>query len=142
MIINSSLKGITAMFAVSIFVGLDTLIVRYLSSDLSPILMVFTRALFGLPIITLLIFGKDINLFRTKNFFPHLFRAILKIIALVMLFFALAKGNLSSVTTISFTSPFFVILGAMIFFLREASHHNNFSLIVGLHWYLYRFKSF
>ena len=119
------------MFAVSIFVGLDALIVKYLSSDLSPILIVFTRALFGLPIIILVIFGRDINLFRTKNFLPHLFRAILKIIALVMLFFALAKGNLSSVTTISFTSPFFVILGAMIFFSEKPHITTILALLLG-----------
>ena len=119
---------ILAIF-VSFLGALDGIIIRILSSDLHPILIVFYRSLFGL-IIIIPIFLKERDVFISSYRYLHLFRAFLKILALTSFFLAFKSVSLSDVVSISFITPLLIILGSIIF-LKETptKKHIIFSFI-------------
>ena len=114
---------------VSFLGALDGIIVRILSSDIHPFLIVFYRSIFGL-IIIIPIFLKERDVFISSYRYLHLFRAFLKILALTSFFLAFKSVSLSDVVSISFITPLLIILGS-IMFLKETptKKHIIFSLI-------------
>ena len=122
---------IPTMLAVFVsFLGaLDGIIVRILSSDIHPFLIVFYRSIFGL-IIIIPIFLKERDVFISSYRYLHLFRAFLKILALTSFFLAFKSVSLSDVVSISFITPLLIILGS-IMFLKETptKKHIIFSFI-------------
>ena len=114
---------------VSFLGALDGIIVRILSSDIHPFLIVFYRSIFGL-IIIIPIFLKERDVFISSYRYLHLFRAFLKILALTSFFLAFKSVSLSDVVSISFITPLLIILGS-IMFLKETPtrKHIIFSFI-------------
>ena len=114
---------------VSFLGALDGIIVRILSSDIHPFLIVFYRSIFGL-IIIIPIFLKERDVFISSYRYLHLFRAFLKILALTSFFLAFKPISLSDVVSISFITPLLIILGS-IMFLKETptKKHIIFSFI-------------
>jgi drug/metabolite transporter (DMT)-like permease len=114
---------------VSFLGALDGIIVRILSSDIHPFLIVFYRSIFGL-IIIIPIFLKERDVFISSYRYLHLFRAFLKILALTSFFLAFKSVSLSDVVSISFITPLLIILGSIIF-LKETptKKHIIFSFI-------------
>ena len=114
---------------VSFLGALDGIIVRILSSDIHPFLIVFYRSIFGL-IIIIPIFLKERDVFISSYRYLHLFRAFLKILALTSFFLAFKSVALSDVVSISFITPLLIILGS-IMFLKETptKKHIIFSFI-------------
>lgn len=114
---------------VSFLGALDGIIVRILSSDIHPFLIVFYRSIFGL-IIIIPIFLKERDVFISSYRYLHLFRAFLKILALTSFFLAFKSVSLSDVVSISFITPLLIILGS-IMFLKEtpSKRHIIFSFI-------------
>jgi drug/metabolite transporter (DMT)-like permease len=114
---------------VSFLGALDGIIVRILSSDIHPFLIVFYRSIFGL-IIIIPIFLKERDVFISSYRYLHLFRAFLKILALTSFFLAFKSVSLSDVVSISFITPLLIILGS-IMFLKETptKKHIIFSFI-------------
>ena len=114
---------------VSFLGALDGIIVRILSSDIHPFLIVFYRSIFGL-IIIIPIFLKERDVFVSSYRYLHLFRAFLKILALTSFFLAFKSVSLSDVVSISFITPLLIILGSIIF-LKETptKKHIIFSFI-------------
>ena len=128
---NSPIFFIPTMLAIFVsFLGaLDGIIVRILSSDIHPFLIVFYRSIFGL-IIIIPIFLKERDVFISSYRYLHLFRAFLKILALTSFFLAFKSVSLSDVVSISFITPLLIILGSIIF-LKETptKKHIIFSFI-------------
>ena len=114
---------------VSFLGALDGIIVRILSSDIHPFLIVFYISIFGL-IIIIPIFLKERDVFISSYRYLHLFRAFLKILALTSFFLAFKSISLSDVVSISFITPLLIILGS-IMFLKETptKKHIIFSFI-------------
>ena len=114
---------------VSFFGAIDGIVVRMLSSDLHPFLIVFYRSLFGL-IIIIPIFLRDKSVFISSYRYLHIVRAFLKILALTSFFLAFKSASLSDVVSISFVTPLLIILGSILF-LNEipTKNHIIFSLI-------------
>ncbi len=92
----------------------DTIIVRVLTEDIHPFVIVFFRSLFGLLFVAPWIF-KNRTILASNYRFLHLLRAALKLLTLVAFFIAISKAALVDVTTIAFTTPVFVTLGAWMF---------------------------
>ena len=107
---------ISTMLAIFVsFLGaVDGIVVRILSEDLHPFLIVFYRSLFGL-IIIIPIFLKERNVFISSYRYLHFFRAFLKILALTSFFLAFKSVALSDVVSISFITPLLIILGSIMF---------------------------
>ena len=114
---------------VSFLGALDGIIVRILSSDIHPFLIVFYRSIFGL-IIIIPIFLKERDVFISSYRYLHLFRAFLKILALTSFFLAFKSVSLSDVVSISFITPLLIILGSIMFLKeRPTKKHIIFSFI-------------
>jgi len=114
---------------VSFFGALDGIIVRILTSEIHPFLIVFYRSLFGLSII-IPFFLNNKKVFVSSYRFLHIFRAFLKISALTSFFLAFKSINLSDVVSISFLTPLLIIIGSILF-LNETPTRNHvlFSLL-------------
>lgn len=105
------------MIGVTILSAADSVMVRILTEDLHPFVIVFFRSLFGLLFVSPWIFRDRITL-ASHYVFLHLIRAGLKMLSLAAFFTAIALATLADVTAIAFTTPVFVTLGAWLF-LRE-----------------------
>ena len=114
---------------VSFLGALDGIVVRILTSEIHPFLIVFYRSLFGLFII-IPFFLNNKKIFISSYRFLHILRAFLKIFALTSFFLAFKSINLSDVVSISFLTPLLIIIGS-IFFLNETPTRNHvlFSLL-------------
>ncbi len=102
------------MVAVSVMSAADTIMVRVLTQDLHPFVIVLFRSLFGLLFISPWIFSNR-GVLKTHYCGLHLLRAGLKILSLAAFFFAIATSVLADVTAIAFTAPVFVTIGAWVF---------------------------
>ena len=112
---NSSILLPTILAIIVAFLGaVDGIVVRILTSELHPFLIVFFRGLFGLFII-IPIFFRDNEVFNSSYKYLHFFRAFLKILALTCFFLAFKSVALSDVISISFITPLLIILGSILF---------------------------
>lgn len=102
------------MLLVATIMAVDTAIVRVLSHELRALEIVFYRALFGLLVVLPWLWRERAVIVQTTNFRLHLGRALLKLLALLAFFQAIAGAPLASVTAIAFTTPLFVALGAVL----------------------------
>lgn len=118
------------MLLVAVFMTIDALIIRVLAGEIHPFFIVFTRATFGLLVCLPWLLHKP-QILKTSGIGLHITRAIIKLLGLVTLFFALANSSLATVTTISFATPFFVVLGAWIFFSERLYINRICALIIG-----------
>ena len=126
---NSILFPTILAIIVSFLGALDGIVVRILTSEIHPFLIVFYRSLFGLFII-IPFFLNNKKIFISSYRFLHILRAFLKILALTSFFLAFKSINLSDVVSISFLTPLLIIIGS-IFFLNETPTRNHvlFSLL-------------
>jgi len=105
------------MIVAALLAAIDIIIVRLLTEDLHPFLIAFFRSLFGLLFISPWILKKR-SVLKTHYSYRHVFRAGFKLLSLVAFFIAITTAPLVDVTTIAFTAPIFVMVGAW-FFLGE-----------------------
>ena len=106
--------AIALVVLVAVMLSIDGVIVRILSENLNPFLIVFFRTFFALVVFLPWIF-KNKSILKTNYFFAHPVRGVLKILALAALFLAIKTENLVDVTSIWFTSPIFLMCGAALF---------------------------
>ena len=114
------LTSVSLMMLVALINAVDACVVRFLSPEVHPFVMGFTRTLFGALAILPMILRRPAMLHSHWRGL-HLLRAILKLGSLVALFGALAGAPLATVTAIGFAAPLFVMVGAWIF-LAERPH--------------------
>lgn len=120
---RAALIGVGLMLVVAAINAVDAVLVRLLSSDnqpIHPIVIGFTRALFGLLVVLPWIVSRP-GILRSHYRFRHVLRATLKLGSLVAFFAAFAMSPLADVTAIAFTAPIFVTVGAWVF-LGESPH--------------------
>jgi len=127
---TTAVTGIALMFAASVLGAVDAIIVRQLASDIHPLLMVFTRSLFGL-LFFLPWLLKHPQMLRSHYRFRHVLRATLKLVSLIAFFSAYALSPLADVTAIAFTTPIFVTIGAWIFLAERPRAFRLLAVICG-----------
>ena len=106
------------MFLATIVLACMHSLVRYISDELHPFLVVFYRNLFGFIFILPLAYRAGFSGLKTRYPLLTLLRSVSGIIAMVSWFFGLAKVPTTEATALSFTAAIFVALAAFIF-LRE-----------------------
>lgn len=102
--------GLAALAAV--LAAADAALVRALDGAVHPLMIGFTRALFGALAVLPLVALRPGVLRSAYPLRQHALRAGLKLVAMVCFFAAFVRGPLTDVTAIAFTSPVFVVLGA------------------------------
>lgn len=118
------------MIAASVMNAADTMMVRLLAQDLHSFVIVFFRSLFGLLFIMPWIIKRR-ALLKTSHLPVHLLRAGLKLLALAAFFTAIATASLSDVTTIAFTSPIFVTIGAWVILGEKPVTRRVIAVVLG-----------
>ena len=115
---SDAIIGLIIMVIVACLNAIDAVLVRLVSDYAHPFMIGFTRSLFGLIIFLPVIAAKPVIL-RSQYRILHLVRAFLKLLALISFFYAFASARLADVTSIAFTTPIFVSIGAWVL-LKEA----------------------
>ena len=127
---TNNLFAISLAILCAIIMSIDAIVVRFLSKDINPFVVVFFRTLFGLFFFIPFIL-RNKNILHTNYCFMHVIRAVLKIFALVAMFLAIKYENLMEVTSISFTSPLFLIFGAVLILKEDYNKKSFLSAILG-----------
>ena len=127
---TNNLFAISLAILCAIIMSIDAIVVRFLSKDINPFVVVFFRTLFGLFFFIPFIL-RNKNILHTNYCFMHIIRAVLKIFALVAMFLAIKYENLMEVTSISFTSPLFLIFGAVLILKEDYNKKSFLSAILG-----------
>ena len=106
------------MFLATIVLAIMHSMVRYISGELHPFMVVFFRNLFGLLFIIPLVWRNGLSDMKTTHPRLTFLRAVSGIIAMVCWFYGLAMVPTAEATALSFTAAIFTALIAFIF-LRE-----------------------
>lgn len=118
---NASLRA--ALYAIAagfLFITLDAAM-KFLSGSMPPFQVMFLRFLMGLVVMLPFILRDGVARYRPRNLAGQGWRALVQTAGLVLLFSALPHIPLADVTAISFTTPLFVMLGAVLFLGERAN---------------------
>lgn len=127
----TSLAGALFMAAAASAVAVDTIIARVVVQEVHPTLIVFFRSLFSLMALAPWLLRARGGAFRTHRLPLHVLRAILKLVALVCFFSAVALMPLASVTAIAFATPLFAAAGAVLILGEPASLRRTLATLGG-----------
>jgi drug/metabolite transporter (DMT)-like permease len=111
--------------------AVDTLLVRVISTEMSAFSIAFFRSAFGLLFVAPWLWRRRARIAITSYRWMHMVRAGLKVLALAAFFYAISRANLAQVTAIAFTTPIFVIIGAMLFLDEKLGAARLLSVTMG-----------
>ena len=109
--------------------ALSHVLIRHISSEISPIQTAFFHNLFGLLLLSPWILKSGLGQMRTSHFPTHLLRAILNVSAMLCFFLALSLIPLAKVTALFFTSPIFAVILSIII-LGERARLRRWSAVI------------
>jgi len=113
--LSPNMRGAIWLIAGSIcFTGVGVLI-KLLGRELDSTQVAFFRCIFGVLFVLPIIFRQNFAALRSKRHAGHFWRAALGTVSMVIGFYALTHLTLADVTAISFTTPLFVIIVAVLF---------------------------
>lgn len=131
---SSTLTGIVLMVgSMACFACMNTGI-RALSADLPSPQMAFLRNISSLGIVLTLMLWLGRHkpgIFKTSRFRGHFWRAALGLCAMETWFYAISIMPISTATALSFTTPIFVTLFAIIFFGEKAGWRRWLAIMMG-----------
>lgn len=107
-------KGIAYMLVATALFALVWVLVRLASETLDPALIVFYRTLFGLMVMGPALFRQSTMLFSGGRTGLYLMRAAIGLLAMYANFYAVAHAPLADVVAISYASPLFATLVAVL----------------------------
>ena len=116
------LLGITLKLAsLAVFSGM-TVCIKYLGRDIPAGQTIFVRGLISVAVLALIAWSTGrLHLLKTGNWRAHALRSLCGTVSMFCLFIALAMIPLADLTAISFTTPLFLTVLAMLF-LGERIH--------------------
>ena len=108
-------------------------VVRYLTVQLHPFVVVFFRNLFGLvAVLPLIVRSGGISILKTHQPKIYFVRISFGIVAMLSWFYALSKVPVANATALSFSSTIFATLSAWIFLREPMRFRRWFAIIAGL----------
>ncbi len=117
--------------AVVLFSGM-TLCVKFLGQDIPIGQTIFVRGLISIAVLaTMAWHAQSLHLLKTRNLGSHALRSLSGTISMFSLFAAVTMIPLADVTAISFTSPMFVTVLAMLFLGEHIHRFRWTALAVG-----------
>jgi drug/metabolite transporter (DMT)-like permease len=125
------IAGALWMIVSCIAFGFMWVLIRLTSTEMHPFVIVVWRNALGLLWLLPMLLASP-GLLRRERFVPNLRRAFWSVIATFSLFFAVARAPLADVLAISFASPLFATLGAMLFLGEKVGPVRAGALIGGM----------
>ena len=116
-----------ATFSLSVMLG----IIRHLSFELHPFVVVFFRSLFGLVILLPVILRAGLEPLRTRRTGLHGLRGFLQAGSMCVFFYGLSLTPLAKVAALNFTAPLFASVAAVLFLRESLGFHRTLALVVG-----------
>jgi len=122
--------AITAIMASFLFAAMAATI-KVASHQLDNEMVVFLRNLFGLLLITPLVWRMGFTHLHTRRPGMHLLRSLSGLIAMYCFFYALAQLNLAEAMLLNFSAPLFIAIIAVLWLGERLSQALIFALIFG-----------
>ncbi len=120
------------MLAATISVVGMNVSIREVATDIHVFEIAFFRNLFGVLIFLPVLFRTEANPLRTRKFGLLTIRAMLNTVAMLAFFYALTLIPLTAVTALSFTTPLFASLLAIVVLRETLSGRRRVGLAIGL----------
>ncbi len=120
------------MLAATISVVGMNVSIREVATDIHVFEIAFFRNLFGVLIFLPVLFRTEANPLRTRKFGLLTIRAMLNTVAMLAFFYALTLIPLTDVTALSFTTPLFASLLAIVVLRETLSGRRRVGLAIGL----------
>ena len=125
-------RALAFMLLASVLLSTMHVIVRYLSTDLHPFVVVFFRNLFGLVVLLPLLFKNGFCSLATDKPALYALRISIGLCAMLSWFYALSKVPVSNATALSFSSTIFATLSAWLFLQERMRIRRWLAIIAGL----------
>lgn len=125
------MQGIFWMLAASFWFAAMASIVKHLTATTDPFMVVFFRSLFALVCTMPGIYIYGIKNIKTNHWKFYITRAITGTVGMVLIFVAISKLPLTSVTALTFTVPLITSVFAVIYLHEKLKSHNIIALIFG-----------
>jgi len=105
--------------------------IRHLSPHLHPFELAFFRNFFGFLVLTPFFFRHGAAILRTERLPAHLLRGLLQVVSMLLFFTALTLAPLAQVSALSFTSPLFATVGAVVLLGERVRARRITALVLG-----------
>lgn len=119
------------MLAASFWFASMASIVKHLTATTEPFVVVFFRSLFALVCTLPGIYKYGFKKIKTNHWNFYVTRAITGTIGMVLIFVAISKLPITSVTALTFTVPLITSVFAVIYLNEKLKSHNIIALIFG-----------
>lgn len=106
-------------------------LIRDISQNLHPVVVVFFRNLFGLLVILPLLFRAGLGSLRTSMPWVHVLRAFVGLVAMTCWFYSLSKIPIANATALSFSTTIFAAISAWFFLGERMRIHRWAAILVG-----------
>ena len=105
--------------------------VRQVSVELHPFEIAFFTSIFGFPVVLPWLVRDGVRPLRTRRFVLHLFRVTMGVTAMIFAFLAISFTPLALVTALSFLSPIFTAILAVLFLGEIMKFRRWAAILVG-----------
>ena len=130
---HSNLRGCLWMVAGGLLFVAVTVLVRFLGSDMPAVEAAFIRYLIGVVLLLPMLWRMRKRRFglSRSSFKLYALRGLVHGVAVMLWFFAMARIPLSEVTAISFATPIFTALGAILIFHEQVKARRMLAIAAG-----------
>lgn len=112
---SATARGLLWVFLAGLTFVIFIVIVRFVGSSLHPVQAAFIRYALGIVVIAPLFMRRGVKLLHTNHLGRHALRGCVHAVGVMLWFFAVTRLPIAETTALSFTSPIFVVLGAVLF---------------------------
>lgn len=127
----SNVRGILLMLAATLLFTVMGISARYVSDRIHPFEVVFFRLSVGLLLVLPLVIGHGLKPFHTRRFGLHLARATLHVAEMLVYFTGLVMIQYAQVQALTFTTPLFAALLAVIVLRERIAPRHALALAIG-----------
>ena len=130
---NTKRKAVLLMLGSTIVIACMHSLVRGISQDLHPFVIVFFRNLFGLLVlIPLIAQAGGLSALRTERGWLYAVRAVIGVFAMTSWFYAISRVPLTNATALSFSTAIFATLSAWLFLGEKMRVRRWTAIFVGM----------
>jgi drug/metabolite transporter (DMT)-like permease len=129
--ISPKIRGILLMLSGTLFLTAMVALVRYLSTDLHPFVIAFFRNLMGLGMLLPLLLRDGLGSLKTNNMGGMALRSVFHTGGMLLFFLALTLMPLAKLSSLTFTSPLFSCLLAVLLLREKIGINRSVGLIIG-----------
>ena len=130
-VVSTNLRGIFYMLFGTFFLIAMTVVVRHLSSELHTFEIAFFRNIIGLSMLLPILMKRGFVSLKTNNIGGMALRGIFHAGGMLFYFLALTLMPLAELASLSFTSPLFITLLAVLIFHEKLGPRRIMGLILG-----------